>query len=906
MSKTHSRFATIALFAAVMVVARCSVAQNAPTPTPTPTPAPTPTTLPMPPQPQEMQQSGADRVDQSLTTPAPTPSPKPMSPSPQPEMQQSGAERIDKSESNQIEIENPGPIIHTPTPSPTPAAKPRVEQIERNASLRPHAFIRNLVFDQKAIWTSPAKIRVRDLNWLVPIIGLEAGLINADQELNSRIDPTGTLAKHGSTLSNAGLAFAVAGGAGLYLMGKVQDDDHQREAGILAGEAAVNSLIVVEGFKVVTRRERPTDGTGQGRFFQNGSVLNSSFPSLHAIETWSIASVIAHEYPGILTQTLSYGVATGVSLSRVYAQKHFTGDVVAGAVMGYLIGRQVYASHHQADLPGGDYGSFHSDIASEPPSPLKMFSPYVPIDTWVYAAFDRLAGLGVINSNLGGLKPWTRSECARLLAEAQGSIDEDSGDEPSRLYKALEQEFQRELNGETAPYVSLDSVYARITGISGTPLTDGYHFGQTIVNDYGRPFEKGTNGVAGFSASGSAGMLGFYIRGEYEHAPSAPGLTQAQQDAIQITDQKPVVQPATPIAAFNKPRLLDSYVSLNLNGWQTSFGKQTLWLSPSSDPFLQSNNAEPMYMLRVDQTTPSLLPGIFGYLGPMRSEFWVGKLTGEHFVNTQDGNIAVSVGRSLSRQPMVNGIKFNFKPSPNFEFGIGRTGLFGGPNFPITLGSLKHSLFSTGNAQGRGLDPGDRRSTVDFTYRLPYLRNWLTFYEDAFVEDEISPLGYPRDAANTAGLYLSHFPLIPHLDMRVEGGYTNLPEFLQPPGGGFFYWNTRYLDGYTNKGDILGNGTLGRQGIGLRAESTYWFASDKTIQLGYRSNEVDSMFLQGGNLRDVHARSEWSFNKSVSLSSFLQYEWWNFPLLGAGKKQNDFTASFQLTYWPHWRIKRGS
>jgi hypothetical protein len=44
----------------------------------------------------------------------------------------------------------------------------------------------------------------------------------------------------------------------------------------------------------------------------------------------------------------------------------------------------------------------------------------------------------------------------------------------------------------------------------------------------------------------------------------------------------------------------------------------------------------------------------------------------------------------------------------------------------------------------------------------------------------------------------------------------------------------------------------------------------------------------------------------VTLSSFLQYEWWNFPLLGAGKKQNDFTASFQLTYWPHWRFKRGS
>ena len=157
-----------------------------------------------------------------------------------------------------------------------------------------------------------------------------------------------------------------------------------------------------------------------------------------------------------------------------------------------------------------------------------------------------------------------------------------------------------------------------------------------------------------------------------------------------------------------------------------------------------------MYMLRVDQTVPKALPGILKYLGPLRSEFWVGKQTGQHFVNTQDGNIAVSIGRTLDKQPMVNGIKFNFKPTANFEFGVGVTGMFGGPDFPITLGAIKHDLFSSHNAQGRGQDPGDRRSTADFSYRLPCMRNWLTLYDDSFVEDEISPVGYPRRAAHNA------------------------------------------------------------------------------------------------------------------------------------------------------------
>jgi hypothetical protein len=143
-------------------------------------------------------------------------------------------------------------------------------------------------------------------------------------------------------------------------------------------------------------------------------------------------------------------------------------------------------------------------------------------------------------------------------------------------------------------------------------------------------------------------------------------------------------------------------------------------------------------MFRVDQTTPKKLPSFLGFLGPYRVEFWVGKLTGQHIVTTQDPAgppVIFSIGRSLAKQPMVNGQKINFRPTPNLEFGVGKTGLWGGPDFPITLGSTRRSLFSSSNAVGRGFDPGDRRSTFDFSYRLPGFRKWLTLYEDSFVED---------------------------------------------------------------------------------------------------------------------------------------------------------------------------
>ncbi len=795
------------------------------------------------------------------------------------------------------------PPVSAPTPVPNSSAADA-----HYASDNPVQFMRNLGRDQKAIWTSPFKAKIQDLNWLVPFAGLTAGLIDADAELSSRINPTNTFPQHASTIANVGLGIAVGGSAGLYLLGKINSNQHQKETGILAIEAATNSVIVTEAFKLVTVRQRPTEGNQQGDFWASNSVLNSSFPSTHAMVTWSAASVLAHEYPGTLTKLFAYGLATTVSAARVAGREHFPSDVLVGSVTGWLIGRQVYKAHHDVNVGGGSFGTFVSDSSGEG-IPSEKASAYVPMYSWVYPAFDRLTALGATNSAIVGLRPWTRKECARIVEEISGEVDEANPNEQWRLYSALAREFAPELSGDLPDNVSLDSLYAGATSISGPPLTDGYHFGQTIVNDNGRPFQRGTNGQVGFTSSGGAGLIGFYVSGEYEHAPGAGGFTQAQQDAIQNADFK-LLQPAAPIPAFNQFRLLDTYISLDIKGWQTSFGKQSLWTSPTQDPFLWSTNAAPMYMLRVDQTHPLRLPSFLKWLGPFRTEFWVGEMAGHHWVDTQDATIGTlgivsTLGRTLSKQPMVNGFKINFKPTPNFEFGVGRTGMFGGPDFPITLGSVKHSLFSTTNAVGRGNDPGDRRSTFDFSYRIPGFRRWLTLYLDSFVEDEISPIGYPRRAAQNPGLYLSQVPGIPHLDLRVEAAYTNLPGLIQTSEGGFFYWNVRYFDGYTNKGNIIGNATVGRQGISYRAQSTYWLSPQRTLQFGYREEIADNMFLEGGNLRDAFFRSQWYFNPQVSLASFLQYEWWNFPLLSAGQKQTNFTASLQLTYWPHWKIKRG-
>ena len=132
-------------------------------------------------------------------------------------------------------------------------------------------------------------------------------------------------------------------------MGFLHHDDHATETGILGGEAMVDSLVVDEVMKLVSMRERPTLDNARGKFFQTSVGADSSFPSNHSVIAWSSAAVIASEYPGPLTQIAAYGLATGLSVSRVLARQHFPSDVLVGSAVGWMIGRYVVHRHRNAD-----------------------------------------------------------------------------------------------------------------------------------------------------------------------------------------------------------------------------------------------------------------------------------------------------------------------------------------------------------------------------------------------------------------------------------------------------------------------------------------------------------------------------------------------------------------------------
>lgn len=760
---------------------------------------------------------------------------------------------------------------------------------------------KNLFLDQRQLWMSPLHFSQKQWEWVAPSLLVGGLFIKADETIEHHVPTSKSTVSHSVTASNAGVAALTAVGAGLFLLGHVQKDDQKRETGILAGEAAIGVLADAEIFKYAAGRERPFTGSGTGRFFVGGD----SFPSVHSSVSWAIASVIAHEYPGWMTQLLAYGTAGGVSAARWAGQKHFFSDVAIGAALGWYMGRQVYRAHsHYSDADMSRYGSFYKAEESEEVQAVRktriMGSPYVPLDSWVYPALERLAALGYIHSESLSIRPWTRLECARLLDEAAGNIANfDAPAEVQQLHTALSSEFAYEsdvTNGERNLHSQFESAYARFLGISGTPLTDNYHFGQTLLNDYGRPYENGFNTAEGASGYATAGPLVLYVRGEYQYAPSGPAPTQAELDFFNRTDGWPT-GPALPVPSISRFRLLDTYLGLNVGNWQFSFGKNSLWWGPSDGGnMILTNNAAPLNnMFTVDRVSPFRLPWIFRYLGAIRFEGFIGHMSGLPFQTTVYTGTTTPVlvgqyGKNLHPQPFLSGGKLSFKLTPNFEFGMSKTTVYGGPGNPLNISTFLDSTFGK-HYHGDVL--GDGRTTADISYRIPGLRNWLTFYAEAFSEDEISPIPYMRKSAAQGGLYFSKLPGISKLDLRLEGGYTNPFAVC----GICIYSNAQYNSGYNNDGRLIGT-WIGRSAQGEQIRTNYWLSPRRKIGVELRHRTLDASYVpQGGSENDAVVNTDIFGGSRFRFTGSLQYEHWRIPFL-ATTRQSDVATSFEFSFWP--------
>jgi len=756
-------------------------------------------------------------------------------------------------------------------------------------------LLKNITLEEKTILTSPTRWRLVDADWLIPVGAIAAASLATDTHISQALTKSTGHLNESTTFSNYEVAAFGGIAGGMYLVGKITDDDRKREAGLLSAEAAAEAVGASTALQYAFARQRPTDGNGGGGFWRDGT----SFPSDHSAAAWAAASVIAHEYPGPLTKLLAYGLASAVSASRLTGKDHFPADVIAGAAIGWFVGQYVYRAHHDPEIGGGNWDTFSERRAEGNARNSKdTGSPYVPLDSWIYPAIDRLIALGYIHSAFQDVRPLTRLECAVLTQEAGESIadTESVPGEGDRIYAELQKEFQGEfavMAGEGKQQsVRIESLYSNVTGISGPPLNDSYHFGQTVIDNYGRPYQEGFNTYDGFSAYLTTGRYAIYVRGEFQSAPSGPALPLAARQAIASADQNKLQSP-TPVSAISQFALLDAYVSANVGGWEFSAGKQSLWWGRGvGGALMMSDNAEPMYMFRARPTESFELPSIFRWLGPMKTDFFVGQLAGNEF----------------PPRPLVHGVKITAKVTRDLEVSFMATSEFGGVGRPVTFGAIFNSFFSvrSSDTYPASRNPGKRTAGGDLTYTLPPLRHWLTMYTNGLLPEanntpnnsdpSSSPIHTIHRLALRSGIYMPRVPKLPKLDIRIEAAYTDAPT-TRSVSGRYVYWNDFYHDLYLNKNNLIGD-WVGREGMGFQGWSTYWFSPRKSIQFAYRHAKVAGDFIPGGEtLNDGSATLKWTLRDEWSVSAGLQYEKWLAPILAPGPQTN-WTSSVSVTFWP--------
>ncbi len=510
----------------------------------------------------------------------------------------------------------------------------------------------------------------------------------------------------------------------------------------------------------------------------------------------------------------------------------------------------------------------------------------------------RLYSMGFLDTAFLGMRPWTRRSALHMLLASKEDILNSSNEEAQDILAKLFDELSAEVPGGTisrGAVYGIHSAYTRFMGIGGPILRDSFHLGQTISNDYGRPYETGFNNITGFSTLNEAGRFSLFIRGEYQHAPSGTGYSNALATTLSAKDEIEYVPPNAPqstipagqLASQNQFRLVEATLSFHLLGHEISGGKSDAWLGPAAGSAMAwSNNAENIYSFRINRVEPLRVPLVSKVLGPLRYDFFYGSLK-EH---------------SYPNSPYVHSEMFSFRPTVNFEFGFQRTIIFGGAGHaPVTLHTFLKGFFSvndtTPDVKVSREDPGARFSDFNFSYRLPFVRRYMTLYADSITHDDVTPISAPRRASYRTGVYLSQFPgSLNKLDFRVEAVVTD-PGTRRSNSGSFNYWEVIQRQGYTNKGIIMGD-WIGREAKGGQAWLTWHLSGNEWLQLEYLHKKTAKDFVPDGTTQNQFTVSLVKrLGRDVELNTWLQYEGWKAPAYKTGLQKN-VVGAVQITWYP--------
>lgn len=215
-------------------------------------------------------------------------------------------------------------------------------------------YFRNYWTDTRDWMTAPVRWEGRDWLKLAGFAGLTAtatlldGPVN-DWVMENRSGGIDKVTKYG--LEPLGNYYALAAMGMFYSYGLLADNPRSQSTGLMMAESFVVSGVLVRFPKYLAGRVRPDAWDSRGPHDWQGPFNGTSFPSGHTTSAFAVASVVAWQYRDTpWVPVTAYTLATLAGLSRIYDNRHWVSDVVAGAIFGTVTGRFISRRNEDRQL----------------------------------------------------------------------------------------------------------------------------------------------------------------------------------------------------------------------------------------------------------------------------------------------------------------------------------------------------------------------------------------------------------------------------------------------------------------------------------------------------------------------------------------------------------------------------
>jgi hypothetical protein len=490
---------------------------------------------------------------------------------------------------------------------------------------------------------------------------------------------------------------------------------------------------------------------------------------------------------------------------------------------------------------------------------LALSSTNIDLDSPIYLYLEKLSGFGLIKSDIRGIRPYSKSEAARLLREAEERIE--SGSYPplalemaARLRELLPREVTPREHYPLFDYRLFANARLRYLYLDGTPrdylrsVGDAggdwiFPLPQTRV-DYqpprverqrgreGTPLLENNEGVA----YGSGSSLDARWSAEVYSGTLLSGL----------------IEPQLIVADDTKLRLNKWYLKLGGGGAELEAGRDANWIGLGyRGSITLSNNAPNLTSLKISSPEP---------------------VDWKYFWDFKYSLIFSQLDRTrtegVERQPYFYAFKLAMKPGSNVEFGMTLGRLVGGPgldnSFNATLRGLIGASYNDNSKTNAGME---------LRYRVPWLGNTELYGE--FSGCDRSDFWLMDDS------YLAGF-LIPRLG---PGGSDDL-RFEWFKGHQILYTSGTFPEGYLYHDFPLGHSQGGATEDFL-VRYSHWFSVRSNLALegsyttrgevGRLTVDAGGLYDPGGTLQAVERkfalRAHWKVPLYRDWDAHLAYGW---------------------------------